>query len=110
MSMRYSAVRLARDGSTTVQVGRAGFHVMRVRRNIRMSSQSKRHPGRVLPLLPTMIALLFTFATPAAAQDGPAPKVELYGGYSFFQPASDIHGQLPGSLLPLSSRLESAPR
>jgi len=75
-----------------------------------MSSQSKRHPGRVLALLPAMIALLFTFANPAAAQDGPAPKVELYGGYSFFQPASDIHGQLPGSLLPLSSRLESAPR
>jgi len=75
-----------------------------------MSSQSKRHPGRVLALLPAMIAFLFTFATPAAAQDGPAPKVELYGGYSFFQPDSDIHGQRPGALLPLSSRLESAPR
>jgi outer membrane protein OmpA-like peptidoglycan-associated protein len=57
-----------------------------------------------------MIAVLFMFATLAAAQDQPAPKWELYGGYSFFHPGADVHGQLPGALQPLSSRLESNPR
>src|SRR6202163_452551 len=75
-----------------------------------MSSQAKSHPGRVLAMLPAMIAVLCTFATLAAAQDGPTPKWELYGGYSFFHPGADVHGQLPGALLPLSSRLESNPR
>jgi outer membrane protein OmpA-like peptidoglycan-associated protein/opacity protein-like surface antigen len=75
-----------------------------------MSSQSKSHPGRVLAMLPAMIAILCTFTTLAAAQDQPAPKWELYGGYSFFHPGADVHGQLPGALLPLSSRLEANPR
>jgi len=57
-----------------------------------------------------MIALLFMFATIAAAQDQPAPKWELYGGYSAWDPGADVHGQLPGALLPLSSRLEWNPR
>jgi outer membrane protein OmpA-like peptidoglycan-associated protein len=61
-------------------------------------------------MLPAMIAVLCMFATYAAAQDQPAPKWELYGGYSFFHPGADIHGQLPGALLPLSSRLEANPR
>jgi len=75
-----------------------------------MSSQSKSHPGRVLAMLPAMIAVLFTFATVAAAQDQPAPKWELYGGYSFFQPGADVHGQQPGALSPISSRMEANPR
>ena len=75
-----------------------------------MSSQSKSHPGRVLTMLAVMIAAVCTIATLAAAQEGPAPKWELYGGYSFFYPGADVHGQLPGALLPLSSRLESNPR
>jgi len=75
-----------------------------------MSSQSKSHPGRVLAMLPAMIAVLCTFATLAAAQDEPAPKWELYGGYSFFQPGADVHGTLPGALFPLSSRMEANPR
>ena len=75
-----------------------------------MSSHSKGRLARVLTMLLATIALLFTFATPAAAQDGPAPKVELYGGYSFFHPGADVHGQLPGGLLPVSSRLEANPR
>jgi outer membrane protein OmpA-like peptidoglycan-associated protein len=61
-------------------------------------------------MLTAMIAVLCTFATLAAAQDQPAPKWELYGGYSFFHPGADVHGQLPGALLPLSSRLEANPR
>jgi outer membrane protein OmpA-like peptidoglycan-associated protein/opacity protein-like surface antigen len=61
-------------------------------------------------MLPAMLAVLCTFATLAAAQDQPTPKWELYGGYSFFHPGADVHGQLPGALLPLSSRLEANPR
>jgi len=75
-----------------------------------MSSQSKSHPGRGLTMLLAMVAVLCMFATRAAAQDRPAPKWELYGGYSFFYPGADVHGQLPGALLPLSSRLEANPR
>ena len=75
-----------------------------------MSSQSKSHPGRVLAILPAMIAVLCMFATRGAAQDQPAPKWELYGGYSFFQPGADVNGQLPGALFPISSRMEANPR
>ncbi len=75
-----------------------------------MSSKSKRHPVRFLTLLPVVVAVLCMFATRSAAQDQPAPKWELYGGYNFFYPGADVHGQLPGALLPLSSRLESNPR
>jgi outer membrane protein OmpA-like peptidoglycan-associated protein len=75
-----------------------------------MSSQLKSHPGRVLAMLSPMIAVLCMFATLAAAQDPPGPKVELFGGYSLFHPGADVHGQLPGALSPLSSRLEANPR
>jgi outer membrane protein OmpA-like peptidoglycan-associated protein/opacity protein-like surface antigen len=76
-----------------------------------MLSQSKSHPGRVLAMLPAMIAVLCTFATLAAAQDQPVPKWELYGGYSFFQPGADVHGQLiPTATQPVSSRMEANPR
>jgi hypothetical protein len=73
-----------------------------------MSSHSK---GRLLTMLLAIVTFLFAFATLAAAQDQPAPKWELYGGYSFFYPHANIHGQLPGALLPLpGTRLESNPR
>jgi OmpA family/Outer membrane protein beta-barrel domain len=75
-----------------------------------MSSQSKSHPGRVLEMLPALVAVLCMCATLAVAQDQPAPKWELYGGYSFLYPGANIHGELPGALFPLSSRLESNPR
>jgi outer membrane protein OmpA-like peptidoglycan-associated protein/opacity protein-like surface antigen len=75
-----------------------------------MSSQVKSHPVRVLALLPAVIAVLFMFATLAAAQDQPVPKLELFGGYTFWNPGADVHGQLPGALSPLSSRLEANPR
>jgi outer membrane protein OmpA-like peptidoglycan-associated protein/opacity protein-like surface antigen len=78
-----------------------------------MSSQSKSHPGRVLAMLLAMIAVLCAFATLAAAQDQPAPKWELYGGYSYLYPNSTVHGLVQGAApgaLPLSSQLESNPR
>lgn len=75
-----------------------------------MSSNSQRHLGRVLAGLPGTIVVLCAFATLAAAQDRPAPKWELFGGYSFFHPGADVHGVLPEGLLPVSSRLEANPR
>jgi outer membrane protein OmpA-like peptidoglycan-associated protein len=75
-----------------------------------MSSQSKRHPVRLVSMLTAVLAALFLFATIAAAQDQPVPKVELFGGYTAWDPGADVHGQLPGALLPLSSRLEWNPR
>lgn len=74
-----------------------------------MSSNLKGRLARVLILLPAMIAVLCLFANLAAAQE-PAPKWEFYGGYSFFYPDSNIHGQRPGALFPLVSQLESNPR
>src|SRR5580704_11968763 len=75
-----------------------------------MSSQSKSHPARFLANLSVMIAVLCTFAALAAAQDQPPPKWELFGGYSVFDPGATINGELPGAILPLSSRLEWNPR
>jgi outer membrane protein OmpA-like peptidoglycan-associated protein/opacity protein-like surface antigen len=75
-----------------------------------MSSQSSIHPSRVLIMLPAVIAVLCTLGTLAAAQDQPAPKWELFGGYSFLYPNADVHALLPGGLLPVSSPLESNPR
>ena len=75
-----------------------------------MSSHSKSHLGRVLAMLAAMIVVLCAFVTPAAAQDQPAPKWELFGGYSFLYPNSTVHGVLPLGLVPISSQLESNPR
>jgi len=75
-----------------------------------MLSHSKRRLARALAMLSAIGAALCMFGTVAAAQDQPAPKWELFGGYSFFDPGANINGQLPGALLPLSSRLESNPR
>ena len=75
-----------------------------------MSSQSKRHPVRLVYMLTAVLAVLILFASLAAAQDQPAPKWELFGGYTAWNPGADVHGQLPGALLPLSSRLEWNPR
>jgi outer membrane protein OmpA-like peptidoglycan-associated protein/opacity protein-like surface antigen len=76
-----------------------------------MTFHSKGHLGRVLAMLLATIALLCAFGAQAAAQDDPpAPKWELFGGYSFFYPGADIHGVPPLGLIPLTSRLESNPR
>ncbi len=75
-----------------------------------MSFRIKGHLGRVSVMLSATIALLCGLGTLAAAQDQPAPKWELYGGYSFLYPGADVHGVLPLGLVPLTSRLESNPR
>ncbi len=75
-----------------------------------MSSHCKVRVARVAAMLSATIALMCSFAIRAAAQDQPAPKWELFGGYSLFYPGADVHGQLPLALLPLSSPLETNPR
>jgi outer membrane protein OmpA-like peptidoglycan-associated protein/opacity protein-like surface antigen len=75
-----------------------------------MLSHLKSRLARRLAMLAAMIAVLCTFAALAAAQDQPPPKWELFGGYSVFDPGATINGELPGALLPLSSRLEWNPR
>src|SRR5438309_2925639 len=74
-----------------------------------MSSQSRRQYGRAFAMLAAVALLLCTFTTFAAAQDQPVQKWEIYAGYSFFYPNTTVNVQLPGALLPLSSKVESNP-
>lgn len=71
-----------------------------------MSSHSRNVRGRVAIMRLAMIAVLCSVGTLAAAQDQPAPKWELYGGYSAFYPGCDVHGLLPGAVLPVTSCLK----
>jgi outer membrane protein OmpA-like peptidoglycan-associated protein len=75
-----------------------------------MPSISKSDLSRGLAMLAPMIVALCLFGTPAAAQDQPAPKWEIFGGYSFLYPNATVHGVLPLGTVPLSSNLESNPR
>jgi outer membrane protein OmpA-like peptidoglycan-associated protein len=75
-----------------------------------MSSHSKKSCGCIALMRLAVVALLCGVGTLAAAQEQPAPKWELFGGYSFFDPGANVHGTFPGGLLPVTSRLESNPR
>jgi len=75
-----------------------------------MSSRSQNSCAWVAVMRLAVVVVLWSAGTFAAAQDQPTPKWELFGGYSFFYPATDVHGLLPGGLVPVSSRLESNPR
>jgi opacity protein-like surface antigen len=75
-----------------------------------MSSHSHNPCGRVAVMLLAVVAVLCGVGTLAAAQDEPAPKWELFGGYSFVYSGADVHGLLPGGVSPVTSRLESNPR
>src|SRR5205807_10396955 len=110
LAHKYLAVGQPQAGRLPSPRGKAQLQVIAVRRNTRMSLHSKGHLGRVIAMLPVTIVFLCAIGTLAAAQDGPAPKWELYGGYSFLYPGADIHGTLPLGLVPLTSRLESNPR
>ena len=67
-----------------------------------MSFHVKNHLGRVLSTL----VVLCASGTLAVAQEQPAPKWELFGGYSFLYPGADVHGTLPPGSIPLSSHLD----
>ena len=75
-----------------------------------MSSHSHIACGRVAVVLLAIVALLCSVGTLAAAQDHPAPKWELYGGYSAFYAGCDLHGLLPGGVTPVTSCLKWDPR
>jgi outer membrane protein OmpA-like peptidoglycan-associated protein len=75
-----------------------------------MSSHTHNTYGRAATMRLAMVAVLCSVGTLASAQDQPAPKWELFGGYSFVDPGTDVHGLLPGAVLPVSSRVESNPR
>jgi len=63
------------------------------------------HSGRCGRLLVTL-AVLCAFANLAVAQEQPAPKWEIFGGYSFLYPGADVHGTLPPGSIPQSSHLD----
>jgi hypothetical protein len=75
-----------------------------------MSSHRLRSLVGVAALAAAFVALISLVTTIATAQAPPPPKWELFGGYSFVYPGTDVHGLLPGGILPASSPLESNPR
>ncbi|MGA8501549.1 MAG: OmpA family protein [Candidatus Sulfotelmatobacter sp.] len=75
-----------------------------------MSFHSHNSCGRVAVMLRAVAAILFGVATLAAAQDPPTPRWELFGGYSFVYFGADVHGLLPGGIIPVNSLVESNPR
>ena len=75
-----------------------------------MSSHSHNPCGRVAVMLLAVVGVLCSVGTLAAAQDQPAPKWELYGGYSAFYPGCTVYGLLPGGVTPVSSCLTWDPR
>jgi outer membrane protein OmpA-like peptidoglycan-associated protein len=75
-----------------------------------MSSHSYNSCRRFAVLLLALLAVLGFPGTFAAGQDQPAPKWELYGGYSAFDPGCNVYGLLPGGVLPVNSCLTWDPR
>jgi hypothetical protein len=75
-----------------------------------MSAHSHNSCSRVAVQLLAVVAVLGCFGTFAAGQDQPAPKWELYGGYSAFYPGCNVYGLLPGGVLPVNSCLAWDPR
>src|ERR1700719_878884 len=75
-----------------------------------MSSRFQSRSGGVAAMRLAIVAVLYRVGTLAVGQDQPAPKWEVFGGYSFLYPNADLHALLPGGLLPVSSPLESNPR
>ena len=75
-----------------------------------MSYHSHSTCCRIAVMRLAMVAILCSVGTLASAQDQPAPKWELFGGYSFVDPGADVHGLLPEAILPVGSSLESNPR
>ena len=75
-----------------------------------MSFRFRSPSRRAIAALSAVATVLCALGTPAAAQQQPSPKWEIFGGYSFLYPGGDVHGTLPLGLIPLSSKMESNPR
>lgn len=98
-----------------------------VRRNFRMSFYVQNHRRSVGAILFAAVAILWSAGSlekahgqtssnasaprqPAISEDHPYPKWEVFGGYSFLYPGTNLHALNPGASLPLSIRQESNPR
>lgn len=70
-----------------------------------MTSHFQTHRGRFGLLL---LAIFFGLLMPtlAASQEQPTPKVEFFGGYSYFNACGNIHAIRPGAVLPVNLCLE----
>ncbi len=75
-----------------------------------MSFHSHNSCSRVAVMRLAVVAVLCSIGTLTAAQDQPAPKWELYGGYSAFNPGCDLHVLLPGGVEPVTSCVKWDPR
>lgn len=77
-----------------------------------MLSRLEGRNGRFANMLLALVALLLLVGGSAAAQDQPAPKWELFGGYSWIDPNATAHGPGTGNGLPglISPKLVSEPR
>ena len=76
-----------------------------------MSSQSKSHPGRACKCWSAVdCGPVYHWPRSRRRRISLLPNGRLYGGYSFFDPTTNVHALLPGGVLPVSSRLESNPR
>ena len=70
-----------------------------------MTSHFHDHRGRLALFF---LAIFFVLLIPifGAAQDQPTPRVEIFGGYSYFNACSNLHVIRPGAVLPLDICLE----
>jgi len=77
-----------------------------------MSSRLEGRQGRFATMLLAVASLLLLVGGIAAAQDQPAPKWELFGGYSWIDPNANAHGPGAGNGLPgiINPKLVSEPR
>ncbi|MEO6801665.1 MAG: OmpA family protein [Granulicella sp.] len=66
--------------------------------------------GRISWMRVAVLAILCCIGVLAGAQEVPAPKVEIFGGYSYLYPNATVNGVLPGGVLPISSCLCAIPR
>ncbi len=57
-----------------------------------MASRSEGFLGRVFLFAGAIFLLLALISLPLAAQDNPTPKVEIFGGYSFYHPGVTVNG------------------
>ena len=86
---------------TVKLLGRTGSRISShpVWEDFHMSSRTLTRCVRVAVMPFVVVSVLCSMGIMATAQDQPAPKWEIFGGYSFFDPGTNVHGLLPGGVL-----------